>query len=437
MKRFKQYAPDQLLLMPPSLQEWLPEGHLAYFVCDIVDEMDLSEIYKDYDVSNSGQPAYEPSMMVKLLLYAYCVGVPSSRKIEKKTYEDIGFRVLTADQHPDHDTIAEFRKRHLKRLAGLFVQVLMLCRKAGVVKLGHVALDSTKVKANASKHKAMSYGRMCEKEKELEEKVKELFAKAEEVDAEEEMKYGKGKRGDELPEELRFHKKRLEKIREAKKALEEESRTKDEKEGKDSDEVNATPDEKTQRNFTDPESKIMKDSSTKSFIQGYNCEAAVDAKAQVIVAADVVQDAVDKKQFKPMVEKVKENVGEYPKEVSADAGYYSEENVTDATVKEIDVYISPEKIKHGATPPVVRGRIPSNYGVKERMKRKLWTKRGRETYSKRKEIVEPVFGQIKQARGFRQFLLRGVEKVRAEWNLICLTHNLLKIYRYSYLSATG
>lgn len=435
MKRFKQYAPEQQLLMPPSLQEWLPEGHLVYFVSDVVEEMDLTEIYKDYDASNEGQPAYDPSMMVKLLLYAYCVGVPSSRKIEKKTYEDIGFRVLTANQHPDHDTIAEFRKRHLNRLASLFVQVLMLSKKSGLVKLGHVALDSTKVKANASKHKAMSYGRMWEKEKELEEKVKALLEMAEAVDTEEDRKYGKGKRGDELPEELRFHKKRLEKIREAKKALEEESRKEAEKEGKDGG--NDIPDEKAQRNFTDPESRIMKDSSTKSFIQGYNCEAAVDAKAQVIVAAEVVQDAGDKKQFEPMVEKVKENLGKYPKQVSADAGYYSEENVSNSQEKKIDVYISPEKMKHGATTPVVRGRIPNRYGVKERIRRKLWTKKGRETYSKRKEIVEPVFGQIKHARGFRQFLLRGVEKVRAEWKLICLTHNLLKIYRYSYLPAVG
>lgn len=330
-------------------------------------------------------------MMVKLLLYAYCIGVPSSRKIEKKTYEYIGFRVLTANQHLDHDTIAEFRKRHLKRLALLFVQVLLLCKKANFLKLGHVSLDSTKVKANASKHKAMNYGRMCEREKELEEKVKALLEMAEVEDREEDRKYGKGKRGEELPEELRFHQKRLEKIREAKRVLEEEARKEVEKEGKDRDEkVKAIPDEKAQKNFTDPESRIMKDSSTKSFVQGHNCEVAVDAKAQVIVAAEVVQDPVDRKQFDPMVKKVKENLGKYPKKVSADGGYYSEENVVKSEEKEIDVYISPEKMKHGTITPVVRGRIPKSCGVKERMRRKLWTKRGKETYSKRKEIVEPV-----------------------------------------------
>lgn len=438
----KNYSPHQQYLLPPSLKDWLPDGHLTYFISDVVDELDLSEIYSDYCRSHTskGQPPYEPSMMVKLLLYAYCVGIPSSRKIEKKTYEDLAFRMLTADQHPDHDTIAEFRKRHLKRLESLFTQVLLLCMKAGLVKLGHVALDSTKVKANASKHKAMSYGRMCEKEKELEQKVKELLEKAQRTDEEEDIKFGKGKKEEDLPEELRFHKNRLEKIREAKKAIEEEFREKKETEERAKDNnknKDSVPDAKAQRNFTDPESRIMKDTSTKSFIQGYNCQAAVDAKAQIIVAADVVQDTVDKKQFEPMVEEVKENVGKYPDEVSADSGYYSEDNVKKAIEKGIDAYLSPEKIKHGGAVPVFCGRIPKRYTVKERMRRKLWTKRGRETYSKRKETVEPVFGQIKQARGFRQFLLRGIEKVRAEWRLICLAHNLLKVYRHSYLVALG
>ncbi|HKZ57537.1 MAG TPA: IS1182 family transposase [Thermodesulfovibrionales bacterium] len=431
MKRFKEYEPDQMLLLPPSLKEWLPEEHLANFISDIVDELDLAEVYRVYESNGGGQPAYEPRMMVKLLLYGYCVGVPSSRKIENKTYEDVGFRVLSANQHPDHDTISEFRRRHLKKLSLLFVQVLKLCRKSRMVKLGHVCLDSTKIKANASKHKAMSYVRMCEKEKELEEKVRKLLEEAEAVDKEEDRKYGKGKRGDELPEELRFHKSRLEKIREAKKALEEEEREK----SSDGDKK-GVPD-KRQRNFTDPESKIMKDGSTKSFIQGYNCEIAVDAEAQVIVAADVSQEAIDKRQFKPVIEKVKENTGKIPEEVSADAGYFSEENIIYATQEGIDAYVSPDKIKHGEKQPLIKGRISKSLSIKERMRRKLRTKLGKERYSKRKETAEPVFGQIKERRGFRQFLLRGLEKVKAEWQVICLTHNLLKLYRYAYVPANA
>jgi len=273
--------------------------------------------------------------------------------------------------------------------------------------------------------------RMCEKEKELEEKVRKLLEEAEAVDKEEDRKYGKGKRGDELPEELRFHKSRLEKIREAKKALEEEEREK----SSDGDKK-GVPD-KRQRNFTDPESKIMKDGSTKSFIQGYNCEIAVDAEAQVIVAADVSQEAIDKRQFKPVIEKVKENTGKIPEEVSADAGYFSEENIIYATQEGIDAYVSPDKIKHGEKQPLIKGRISKSLSIKERMRRKLRTKLGKERYSKRKETAEPVFGQIKERRGFRQFLLRGLEKVKAEWQVICLTHNLLKLYRYAYVPANA
>ncbi len=422
MRKFKEYKVDQLLLLPPDIREWLPEDHLAYFIMDVTEELELKEIYDSYDGSEGGQPPYNPLMMLRILLYGYSVGVASSRKIERKINEDVAFRVLSAGNYPDHDSIAEFRKRHLKVLSKMFVEVLELCSKAGLVKLGHVAIDGTKMKANASKHKAMSYGRMREKERELEKKVEELMKKAESIDEEEDRKYGKGKRGDELPEELRFHKKRLEKIREAKAALEKEAKEK----GKDS------PDNKAQRNFTDPESRIMKDSGKRSFVQGYNSQAAVDSKTQIIVAADVTQAGVDKEQLKPMLEEVKENTEEYPKEISADAGYYSEENVKYAQGKEIETYIAPERIEHGEWKKrkSVRGRIPKGLSIKEMMRRKLRTKKGKDTYSKRKETVEPVFGQIKQVRGFRQFLLRGLEKVRAEWRLICLTHNLLKLFRY-------
>jgi transposase len=451
--RFKRYSPDQTFLLPPSLRDWLPEDHLAYFISDTVDELDLSVITDIYKMADTrGQPPYHPSMMSKLLLYAYSVGVPSSRKIEEKTYTDVAFRVIAAGDHPDHDTICEFRSRHLEALAELFVQVLRLCRKAGLVKLGHVAVDGTKVKANASKHKAMSYGRMCEAEEELEKQVKELLQKAQQVDEEEDRRYGKGKRGDELPEELRFRASRLKKIREAKAALEREALERARAEGKSDEDGNrithnrgrkpkippGVPKPKDQSNFTDPESRIMKDTTTKSFIQGYNAQAAVDSESQVIVAADVTDQANDKEQVEPALEQIEENLGERPKELSADAGFYSEHNVTDLQQKGVEPFIAPEKKKHtdGDLPPP-RGRIPKGMSVKDRMRRKLRTKRGREKYKLRKEVAEPVFGQIKGARGFRQFLLRGLQKVRGEWRLICLTHNMLKLYRSRYAIAVA
>jgi transposase len=420
----------------------------------VVDQLDLWPILADYEVGKGGYPPYDPRMMVGLLLYAYCKGVASSRKIERATQESVPFRVMAANQHPDHDTIAEFRKRHLAALSDLFVQVLELCREAGLVKLGHVSLDGTKVRANASKHKAMSYGRMKRKRAELEAEVKELLRRAEAVDADEDEKFGKGVRGDELPEELRFRKTRLAKIREAMAALEAEAKAqararraeiaekeKDRGDGprpgrkpkKPSDE----PAEKAQRNFTDPDSRIMKDGATKSFEQCYNCEAAVDAESQVIAAADVTQDANDKQQVKPMVEQVKANAGEAPEKLSADSDFYSEANVKYLEAEGVDGYVATEKMKHGERPPPPRGRIPKDATTKQRMQRKLRTKKGRETYSKRKSSVEPVFGQIKDARGFRCFLLRGLDAVRAEWRLIALTHNLLKLFRTGGLARAG
>jgi hypothetical protein len=369
--------------------------------------------------------------MVKLLFYAYCRGIPSSRKIERETYEDIAFRILAAGHHPDHDTIADFRKNHLGELKGLFLQILILCKEAKLVKLGHVSLDGTKMKANASKHKAMSYGRMNEKEKELEREVNELLRKAESVDAEEDKRYGKGIRGDELPEELRFREKRLARIRQAKKDLEERIAKEAEPAQKEKQ-----PKPKDQINFTDPESRIMKDSATKEFVQGYNAQAAVDGVAQVIVAADVAIQSNDKKQLEPMLAQVKENCNALPKELSADAGYYSEENIDHARGKGIHTLIPPGNTRHTdakSTPP--RGRIPKQLSIKERMERLLRTKKGRKAYAKRKETVEPVFGQIKDARGFRRFLLRGLDSVKAEWQLICLTHNLLKLYRWGLVQA--
>ena len=448
--QFKPYQPNQLLLLPPDMKQWLPEDDLAYFIMDIVNELDLSEIYQAYNNDKGGQPPFNPTMMTSLLLYAYCIGIPSSRKIEKATYYQVPFRVITADQHPDHDTIADFRKRHLKALAGLFLQALRLCQKAGLVKLGHISLDGTKIKANASKHKAMSYGRMEKKAQELEAEVKNLLQQAQAADAAEDVQYGKGKRGDELPDELRFKQNRLKKIKEAMQTIEAEAKEQAEIErkeiqqkqqaledegkkprGKKPNPPSDRPQDKSQRNFTDPDSRIMKDGSSKSFEQCYNCQAAVDEKTQVIVATNVTQQANDKQQLKPVMEKVKNNMeGKVPEKASADSGYFSEANVEYFEQEEIDGYIATSRQKHNEKmESASRGRMPDNMNQQERMARKLRTKRGRKIYSKRKKIVEPVFGQIKEIRGFRRFLLRGLENVSFEWDVICLTHNLLKLFR--------
>jgi transposase len=453
---FRPYNPDQLLLLPPDMTQWLPQEHLVYFIQDLVGQMDLSAIYANYDGSKGGYPAYHPEMMVALLIYAYCVGIGSSRKIEKATYELIPFRVLTADQHPDHDTIAEFRRRHLEALAALFVQVLRLCQKAGLVKLGHVSLDGTKVRANASKHKAMSYARMEKSVVELEAEVKRLLAEAEATDEAEDQRYGKDRHGDELPEELRFKQGRLARIKEAKEALEREARERAKQERLEQDKKrqgreasgdhrgrppkapSEKPDGKTQYNFTDPESRIMKDGATKSFEQSYNCQAAVDSESQVIVGTRVSQEANDKQQLQPLVEKLKSDLdGRKPLRMTTDSGYFSEDNVSYLAREQIDGYVATGRIKHGDQPlPVPRGRMPKGMNLKERMSRKLRTIKGRLIYAKRKGIIEPVFGQIKQVRGFRQFLLRGIRKVGAEWDLICLGHNVLKLFRSNWRPVT-
>src|SRR5713226_5617094 len=462
-KQFRDCHLDQLLLLPPSLQDWLPEGHLARFVAEVVEALDLSAIYARYEEGDGrGQAAYDPRMMVRLLIYGYCRGVASSRRIERATYEEVGFRYLAADQHPDHDTIADFRKEHLANLAQLFVQVLRLCQQAGLVKLGHVALDGTKVKANASKHKAMSYERMGEAEKRLEAEVKGLLEEAARVDGEEDGRYGKGKRGDELPAEWARREMRLAKIREAKAALEREAREQAEKEKarvearlkerekqeaergrkfggrppQAPDPEQARPQPKAQRNFTDPDSRIMKDTATKEFVQAYNAQAAVDSHAQVIVAAAVTQEENDKKQLVPMLEQVKAVTGSKPQQATADSGYFSEANVTDPRLEGIDLLVAPDRQKHSEAMPVAPGPPSPRWPqpsppppAAQAMRHKLRTPEGRAVYKMRKAVAEPVFGQIKEQRGFRRFLLRGLKRVDAEWHLICATHNLLKLYR--------
>ncbi len=426
-KIFRPYDPDQPFLMPVSMREWLPAGHLAYFISDVADHLDLSAIMNRYE-EEKGYPPYHPAMMVKVLLYAYSIGVPSSRKIAKRLEEDIAFRVLAANNTPDFRTISDFRKNHLKALAALFVQVLKLCQRAGLVKLGHVALDGTKIKANASKHKAMSYKRMKEEEARLEAEVQDLLRKAEVVDEEEDRTYGRNRRGDELPKELAFRESRLKKIREARAALEAEARIEAEK-SRGKGKASGVPEDKAQRNFTDPESRIMPLPGGKQFEQAYNAQAAVDSANQIIVAAEVTDQPSDKGQATPMMQQVKENTGAMPREMSADAGYFSSDEITRLTAAGVDAYVPPDKMRHSTrTPAAPRGRIPRELSVADWMRRKLKTKHGKKRYALRKELPEPVFGQIKQVRGFRQFLLRGKEKVRAEWRLICTGHNMLKLF---------
>src|ERR1035437_97093 len=428
-RTFRPYDPEQTFLMPASMKEWLPSDHLAYFISDVVDHLDLSAIMERYAGEERGYPPYHPAMMVKVLLYAYCMGIASSRKIERHLCEDIAFRVLAANNTPDFRTISDFRKDHLKALAGLFLQVLKLCQKAGMVKLGHVAIDGTKIKANASKHKAMSYKRMQEEEARLKKEVADLLNQAKATDEEEDQRYGKSKRGDELPKELAFRESRLKKIREAKAALEAEARLAAEKEHAEWAEQ-GRPADKAQRNFTNPESRIMPAPGGKHFIQAYNAQAAVDSANQVIVAAEITNKPTDRGQAEPMMATVKGKVGQFPRPMSADAGYFSSDAVTNLTALGIDVYLPPDKIGHRfALPPAPRGRIPNALSIADRMRRKLRTKKGKEYYGLRKELPEPVFGQIKEARGFDHFLLRGADKVSSEWKVICTGHNLLKLFR--------
>jgi transposase len=424
-KTYRPYVPEQDLLLPPSLRDWLPEHHLAYFVSDLVDQLDLSAITTVYEDEERGYPPYHPVMLTKVLVYGYCVGVFSSRKIQRRLVEDVAFRVLAAGNEPDFRTIADFRKAHLTALKGLFEQVLHLARELGAPRVGRVAVDGSKIKANASKHKAMSYGRMREKEQQLRTEVKQLLAQAEATDAAEDAEHGADRRGDELPAELQRRESRLKRIREAKRALEARAQAEAAASGKPVEA--AKPDAKAQYNFTDPESRIMK--GPDGFVQAYNVQVAVDER-QLIVGQGVTQQTNDKKQLMPMIATIAQQSGDTPTGLLADAGYCSEENLAAIADTRIDAYISTRKQTHGERPgPCPRGPLPKTAARVDRMARKVQTKAGAAVYAARKAIVEPVIGQIKQARGFRQFLLRGFEKVQGEWSLVCTTHNILKLYR--------
>ena len=431
-KGYRAYLPEQDLLLPPSLREWLPEGHLAYYVSDVVDQLDLAAIHAVYEKELRGQPPYDPRMMTKVLVYGYCVGVFSSRRIQKRRPEDLGFKVWAAGNEPDFRTISDFRKIHLAALQGLFEQVLEMALESGAVKVGRVSLDGTKVKANASKHKAMSYGRMQEKQRQLREEVKQLLAQAEAADEEEDRRYG-NQRGDELPAELQRRETRLAKIKQAKKVVEQRAREKAAAEGKSAEEVKkAQPADKDQYNFTDPESRIMKGAD--GFVQGYNAQAAVEPEWGLIVGQLVTPAANDKEQLKPMVAAIEAQSGQRPAAILADSGYCSEENLkylesAGEPEKRIEGYLATGKQKHGGyRQPGKRGPLPKGATRVDRMRRRLQTKAGKAVYAARKYVVEPVFGQIKQARGFRQFVLRGIRKIRGEWALVCLTHNLLRLH---------
>lgn len=427
-KTYRPYVPEQDLLLPPSLRDWLPEDHLAFFVSDLIDHLDLSAITAVYEEEERGYPPYHPVMLTKVLVYAYCVGVFSSRKIQRRLLEDIAFRVLAAGNEPDFRTIADFRKRHLSALRGFFEQVLGVARDLGTLRVGRIALDGSKVKANASKHKAMSYGRMQEKAQQLRDEVTQLLAQAEATDAAEDAQYGADVRGDELPAELQRRESRLKRIREATRAL--KARAKEGAAAAGQPPAAAKPDPKAQYNFTDPESRIMK--GPDGFVQAYNVQVAVNEQ-QLIVGQAVTQDTNDKQQLVPMITIIEEQSGATPTQLLADAGYCSDANLAAVADTPIDAYISTRKQKHGERPgrpgPCPRGPLPTTATRVDRMSRKLHTKAGAAVYAARKAIVEPVIGQIKQARGFRQFLLRGIEKVQGEWSLVCTTHNILKLYR--------
>jgi transposase len=498
-KTFRPWVPGQTSLLPASPSDWLSADHQVYFLLDLVDELDLSAIVIPAQSKDPrGEKGFDPRMMTMLLLYAYCTGIVSSRRIERGCYEDLAFRVLTGNQQPDHSRISEFRRRNLEALSELFVQILRLCQVAGMVSLGHVALDGTKVQANASKHKAMSHERMLKAEAQLEQEIKELMRRAEILDAQEDGKYGKGKLGSDLPKELRRRQDRLEKIRQARKALEVEAaaaaardRAKQaadaeaavaDAEAADADaseqqklrdkavkaqekaeaakdlaiqkaheaglepqglepqaadsmpyrglahRADGSPTAAAQRNFTDPDSHIVK--SDGNLLQGYNCQAVVDGDHQVIVAMGISNQPPDVEHLVPMLERTIVNTAQIPRTFIADAGYWSEDNAAACEQRGVDPHIATGRLPHGQPPPPIYGPIPKDLDAKGRMARKLRKKEGRKIYAKRKTIVEPVFGQAKEGRGLRRFLLRGLEKVNGEWLLWGTTHNLNKLWRH-------
>jgi transposase len=450
-KTYREWVPDQTYMFPPSPRDWLPENDLVYFLIDTVATLDLTPIFAHYERELRGQPPFHPRMMVTLLLYCYATGTRSSRKIMRRCRTDVACRIIVGEDVPDFRTISEFRRIHLARLEGLFVDALKLCALAGLTRVGTIALDGTKIKANASRHKAMSYDRMKEEEKRLKEEIAGLLAEAEATDAAEDEAHGRDRSGDELPDELKRRESRLAKILEAKALLEARARAEaaedaarrqaEEKGPPTKPPTEAVPEPKDQINFTDPESRIMK-VSNKGWDQCGNAQAVAN-EDQIILAADVTDQANDKRQAVPMVDQTLENLEaagvEQPIGAAViDSGYYSEANTSALEQRNVDPHIATERLKHNEEiPPVPRGRIAKNQSAKQRMARKLRTKKGREVYAKRKGIIEPIFGQLKQVLGFRQFSMRGLAAMRGEWRLMCTVHNLLKLWRHAQSAMAG
>lgn len=447
--------------MAPSLQDWLPEAHLARFVADVMNELDLSAVYAEYERSDGrGLSAYHPLLLTRLLLYGYCIGVTSSRAIEKATYDNVAFRYLAADQHPDHDTIASFRREHLQALAGLFVQALRLCQQAGLVKLGNVALDGTKILANASPHRSVTHQKLAERELYWQSVVEQLLAGAETTDQREDQQFGSGQSAEALPEELAHAQSRLKRIQQAKAELEKEAQQRLEavtenraarKPGRPRKEETSNPPsanaqerekEKKRRrrarrnagkptrqyNFVDPDSRVMWDNARKSFVQSYNAQIAVDQHQQVIVAAEVTQQVTDREQLLPMVQSVRTTTQGQPETILADAGYWDTTSLRDSSLQNLQVLVSPDAQLQPleASLPLT---VPKNQEAM-RMRELLLSPEGRLLYGLRQTTVEPVFGQIKETRGLRRFRFRGFVRVQYEWKLICATHNLLKLFRF-------
>ena len=483
MKAYRPWHPTQSFLLPPSPTEWLPEGHLVFWLLDVLESLDISEIERVVQGKDfRGERPYSPRMMLGLLIYGYCTGVFSSRRIQRATYEDVAFRVLAGGSQPFHTTISDFRRDHLGAFKGLFLQVLRMCQEAGLVKLGHVALDGTKVQGNASKHKAMSYGHMKKTEEKLKAEIDELLNQAKDMDTAEDTRLGVGCQEQDLPSELARRESRLAKIAEAKAALEAEARrtraehlaslaceqaalaaqsehqadadaalkkaTKHIKEaeriassgpddGPPASGGNLTedglithrapataeglPTDAAQRNFTDPDSRIMK--SADGYVQGYNCQQAVDGEHQIIVAQGVTNQGTDNHNLKPMLEQVRDNLGSVPTATTADTGYWNAEVMQQADALGATVYVALGREKK-------QGETGTTTPVRQAMAERLASPEGTNVYRQRKFVVEPVHGQIKEARGFRRFHLRGLEKAGAEWSLVCLGHNLLKLFRY-------
>jgi transposase len=432
-KTYRPYQPDQALLLPASVRDYLPDGDLAYFVPEVVAELDLAAILAPYEREARGYPPYHPQMLVGLLLYAYARGVYSSRRIAFACTHDVGFMVVTARQTPDFRTIAAFRKRHLDALAALFGQVLTLAAEAGLVQLGHVALDGTKLRANASRHKAMSYARMDERATTLDAEVSAWLQQAAAQDAAEDAALG-DRQGGALPSHLATKQQRAVAIRKAKAALEQRAREQAVAEGSDPEQAVVPP--KAQYNFTDPESRIM--TTPDGFQQCYNAQAAVDAARLVIVGHEVSAAPTDVQRLAPMLETVQAQTGRVPDALSADAGYASEGNCRVCEERSVDAYIALRRTKHDEPPAAdpMAARDSGRWPARGRMRAKLATASGRAAYALRKQTVEPVFGHIKACRGFRQFLLRGLTAVRGEWALLCTVHNLLRVYQQGRLTGS-